>query len=344
MRVGLVLAAGGSVGVAYHGAVLAALEDATGWDPRNAEVVVGTSAGSISGAMLRAGVPACDLRAISENKPLSAEGARLAEVGRPHLPRSRAAHFLGLRPVADPLAVVRAITHPAVPNPLALAAALMPAGLVSTDAISVGLNAVFADGWPDERMWICAVDLRTGRRVVFGKEGEPAAPVGDAVAASCAIPGYFQPVRIGCRRYVDGGVHSMVNLDLLGDAGLDLVVVSSPSSLAAAKMSFGPGSMVRQLLRAQLAHEVSALRKTGVPVIAVQPDGRIATAMGFNPMDARLRGQVSRVTFASISRWLKRGDGEGPMLAEMLAETGERTQPPLAEAGGERSPQAAAGM
>ncbi|HEX4863056.1 MAG TPA: patatin-like phospholipase family protein [Acidimicrobiales bacterium] len=327
MRVGVVLAAGGSVGVAYHGAVLAALEEATGWDPRSAEIIVGTSAGSITGAMLRAGVPACDLRAISENQPLSAEGARLADLGRPHRPRSQPGQFLGLRPVADPIAVLNAFARPGSHHPLALLAALMPAGQVSTDAISVGLNAVFADGWPAERMWICSVDLRSGRRVVFGKEGEPEAAVGDAVAASCAIPGYFRPVRIGVRRYVDGGVHSMVNLDLVAGLGLDLVVVSSPLSQEVGRVTLAPGTVLRQLLRAQLAREVAALRRTGVPVIAVQPDRRVTVAMGLNPMDARLRGPVSRVTFSSVTQWLNEDGTEGRRLAEMLAGEGEGRPP-----------------
>ena len=70
MRIGLVLGAGGSLGVAYHGAVLGTIEEVTGWDPRTAEVIVGTSAGSITGSMLRAGLPACDLMGVSESSPL----------------------------------------------------------------------------------------------------------------------------------------------------------------------------------------------------------------------------------------------------------------------------------
>ena len=323
MRVGIVLAAGGSVGVAYHGAVLSAIEETTGWDPRSAEIVVGTSAGSITAAMLRAGVPAADLRAISEDKPLSPAGARLAEVGRPHRPRTQAAQFFGMRPVADPVAVMRAFTRRSVPNPMALIAALLPAGRVSTSAISSGLNAVFADGWPDDPMWISAVDLRSGKRVVFGKAGFPPADVGDAVAASCAIPGYFEPVRIGGRRYVDGGLRSMANLDLLGGRGLDLVIVSSPMTQEAGRMRLGAGRMVRQLLSAQLEREVSALQRTGVQVISVQPDQRVAVAMGMNPMDARLRGPVSRVTHDSVSAWLQKRGSEGNRLAEMLTDGAE---------------------
>src|SRR5687768_17590360 len=76
-RIGLVLGGGGIVGMAYHAAVLAGIEDATGWDPREAEVVVGTSAGSASGAELRAGVSAHDMAARRGSGEFSAEGERL---------------------------------------------------------------------------------------------------------------------------------------------------------------------------------------------------------------------------------------------------------------------------
>src|ERR1700730_8714263 len=109
MRVGLVLGAGGSVGVAYHGGVLGAIEEVTGWDPRTAEVIVGTSAGSITAAMLRAGVPAGDLMRISEDLPLSIEGAQLAEIGRPHRPRPKPRDVLQFRPMADPLGVLHGV-------------------------------------------------------------------------------------------------------------------------------------------------------------------------------------------------------------------------------------------
>jgi NTE family protein len=76
-RVGLVLGAGGTVGQAYHAGVLAALEHDLGWDPRTAEVIVGTSAGAITGALLRLGIPAHDLAAWAVQAPLSVEGTRL---------------------------------------------------------------------------------------------------------------------------------------------------------------------------------------------------------------------------------------------------------------------------
>ena len=64
-RIGLVLGAGGIVGHAFHAGVLSALAEATRWDPRGSEIIVGTSAGSRVGALLRAGVSASDLAAFA---------------------------------------------------------------------------------------------------------------------------------------------------------------------------------------------------------------------------------------------------------------------------------------
>src|SRR5438477_12660632 len=88
-RVGLVLGTGGVVGQAYHAGVLAALEHDLGWDPRTADVIVGSSAGSVTGTLLRLGVPAHDLAAFAVEAPLSVEGALLLDAldhERPELP------------------------------------------------------------------------------------------------------------------------------------------------------------------------------------------------------------------------------------------------------------------
>src|SRR5207244_1647388 len=71
-------APGGVIGHAFHAGVLDGLCDATGWDPRDAEVIVGTSAGSVVGALLRAGFSPRDLAARSTGDPVSPEGAELA--------------------------------------------------------------------------------------------------------------------------------------------------------------------------------------------------------------------------------------------------------------------------
>jgi NTE family protein len=79
IKVGLVLGAGGVVGQAYHAGVLAALEQDLGWDPRTADVIVGSSAGSVTGTLLRLGVPASDLASYAVESPLSPGGASILD-------------------------------------------------------------------------------------------------------------------------------------------------------------------------------------------------------------------------------------------------------------------------
>jgi NTE family protein len=213
---------------------------------------------------------------------------------------------------------VHALTHPWSHPAAACLAAIMPAGGIPTHRISTGVNAVFAGGWPEEPLWICAVDLRDGKRVVFGRPGSPPAPVGTAVAASSAIPAYFQPVTIDGRRYVDGGVHSMVNLDLAAGLDLDLVIVSAPISDGSSPPSLGADTFLRQTMRFRLHSEVTALRRTGVSVATVEPGRRVILAMGLNPMDARRRGPVSRATTQGVHEWLSQ-TAEGAHVAATLA-------------------------
>jgi NTE family protein len=323
-----VLGAGGSVGIAYHGAVLSVLEEVTGWDPRDAELMVGTSAGSVTAAMLRAGVPAGDLARISEGEPLSEEGEALAAVGRPRRPRPSRSDAFSFRPVADPVAVVRGLACPWSSSPKAVAVASLPAGGIPTDAISSGIDAVYDGRWPSKPLWLCAWDLRAGKRVVFGRPGAPPATVGQAVAASCAIPMYFKPVVIGGRRYVDGGVSSMVNLDLVADRGLDLVIAVAPMSQAPAWGPLSLGVVMRQGLRSRLRSEMAELRRRDIPVVAIQPGRSVITAMGLNPMDAARRGGVSLATRAGMKRWLRDGP-EGRQLVRLLRVASGRSAPDL---------------
>ena len=79
-------------------------------------------------------------------------------------------------------------------------------------------------------MRVVACDYATGRRTVFGRPKSPKADLADAVAASCAIPGFYHPVTIAGRRYVDGGMYSTSNLDILRDAHMDLVICLNPTS------------------------------------------------------------------------------------------------------------------
>ena len=308
------------MGGAFHAGVLAALEEATGWDPRRAAIVVGTSAGSISGAGLRAGLSAADMLARATDRPMSAEGAALLRdvdgpAGVPPLRPARAA-----RPPAQLAATLaRAAARPFRARPWALIAGLLPEGSVSTEMISQGIAPLFGSAWPSAPLWICAVHQADGRRVVFGRDAERAA-LPEAVAASCAIPGFFETVAIGGERYIDGGVHSPTNADVLRPAAadLDLVVVSSPMSLAGRRPGLSVDRPARRWAGALLDAEALVLRRRGLHVIAFQPTADDAALMGFNAMDPARRAAVADHARASTLRRLERSDTR-TRLADLFA-------------------------
>jgi len=307
-----VLGAGGAVGHAFHAGVLAALFDMTGWDARNAEIVVGTSAGSLVGAFVRAGVSGTDLAARVTDTTMSDEGRRLIEravAATQHLPPipSRPPRRRGVPAMSAPGAFARAALRPWTARPAALVAAAFPAGRVSTEIVARGLRPLFAR-WPNRPLWVNAVDLQTSRRVTFGRPDAPVAAVADAVAASCAIPGFFAPVSINGVRYVDGGVHSPTNADLVARLGLDLVVISSPMSVAGGTLRLAPDQPARRFARLTLAREAARVRHHGTAVLTFQPTADDLAVMGFNAMDAARTGEVSRQARRSARDRLSRRD------------------------------------
>jgi NTE family protein len=317
-RIGLVLGAGGVIGHAYHGGVLAALEEAAGWDPRQAQVIVGTSAGSVVGSLLRAGFAASDLAARSTGDPVSPEAVALARrarmgttpVGIPSRPSRRR----GLPRMASPALLARAALRPFWLNrPGVMLAGALPAGAVPTEVVAQTFRPLFGLDWPARDLWLTAVSLRDGRRVVFGRHGAPRAHVADAVAASCAIPGFFEPVAIGGVTYVDGGAHSPTNADLLADwkkdgDDLDLVIVSSPMSVAGNRLRPSLDLPARRMCRLYLGQEVARIRRRGVPVLAFQPTGDDLRAMGMNAMDPARRKPVTEQARESARKKLERDD------------------------------------
>lgn len=264
------LGGGGLVGHAWHVGVVAALADATGWDARRAAVVVGTSAGAVAAAELRAGFHPFDLL-----RP--GGGAAPATTPRPVVgPASR-------RPACLSLAV-RALV-PWRLRPGMVAAGLLPRGRRDPDIIRHAVDCLSDRRWPEEPLWVCAVRLDDGRRVVFGRDPEGAVDVGTAVAASCAMAGFFTPVRVGEHDHVDGGAHSATNADLLDHAGLDLVVVSAPLSLGAApgrqhRRLPSPARAHRLAHAARLRRELEALRRGGTPVLVLEPEPDDLAVMG----------------------------------------------------------------
>jgi NTE family protein len=326
-NVALVLGAGGVVGHAFHVGVLNALAGEFGWDARLARLVIGTSAGSVVGASLRAGLDPADMRRRLAGERLSPEGATL--VGRAAAAMAEIGDATGnvngqgdvdsaeenalgviarrLR-IASPARVRRALRQPWKVTPGSLVSAMLPPGRRPTAHLRVPYDAMIGPHWPDQTLWIVAVNLDVGSRVVFGRPGEPVTTVGRAVEASCAIPGFFAPVALDGARYVDGGVHSTTNADLLAD--LDpppkLVIVSAPMSAVGGALPRQQTFSLRQLVRRQVAGEVAALRAKGIEVVTLQPTATDLGVMIGDSMDSAkatvVRARVEESTVAHVRR------------------------------------------
>jgi predicted acylesterase/phospholipase RssA len=78
------------------------------------------------------------------------------------------------------------------------------------------------------KLRVVAYDLDSGARAVFGRPGMEQTPISLACAASCAVPLFFTPVRIGTRHYIDGGLCSMTHFDVAQEEGAELTIVVNP--------------------------------------------------------------------------------------------------------------------
>jgi NTE family protein len=145
--------------------------------------------------------------------------------------------------------------------------------------------------------------------VAFGRDGAPSATLPDAVAASCAIPGFYRAVRIGGRRYVDGGVRSASNLDILRDESLDLVIALNPmsslESVAPRALADRLAARVRATIGRRLGSEARRLRTAGTEVVLIQPTAADLTVMGPNPMNGQRRQAVINAARRSMAQQLR---------------------------------------
>jgi NTE family protein len=314
MKVGLVLGAGGVMGGAWLTGGLHALATETGWDPASADYVVGTSAGSMMGALLAAGVPPWFMVAHSAGE--SFDGISDA-TGRPaaHADRAAGAVFK-LHRGAPPVGpgswrlIASSLSAPRHHRPAALGAGWLPRGVISTEPLKDTIRRVVPSGWAEHpNLWIVACDYAEGRRVVFGRSDAPACDLPDAVAASCAIPGFYRPVDIAGRRYVDGGLWSTSNLDVLRRADLDLVICLNPTSSLHPVHAWNPVARIPEAIRRQsgrrLGSEAKRLGAAGVKVVLIQPTEEDLEAMGPNLMSRRNRNPVIETAVRTVGEQLR---------------------------------------
>jgi NTE family protein len=248
----LVLGGGGVTGVAWEIGVLMGLADA-GIDLSSADVLVGTSAGAVVASQVT-GQRSIEELFASQLAPPSAEiAARMGLVttvrfiaaaawpGSPQRARAR----LGR-------AAVRARTLP------------------EAERYEVIKSRMNSDAWPERpRLLITSVNAETGEFVVFDKDS--GVPLTRAVAASCAVPLVWPPVTINGKRYIDGGVRSVANVDLAKSCRRVVVIAPIIQSLRRADR---PTSQLEKLER-----------ETGVRGELVSPDAASRAAIGSNVLD-----------------------------------------------------------
>jgi NTE family protein len=338
MKVGLVLGAGGVQGGAWLTGGLDALAQETGWDPASADYIVGTSAGAMMAALLAGGVPPWFMVAHSAGETFT---GIVDASGRPAAEADRAggADFRLHRSLPRPgpgswSLALRTLARPHRHTPAALLSGWLPRGIFSPEPLREQVHRVVPHGWaPHPNLWVVACDYATGRRVAFGRADAPPAELADAVAASCAIPGFYRPIEIAGRSYVDGGMYSTSNLDVLRNESLDLVICLNPTSSLHPIRVVDPREWSTLLLRRasgqRLGHEARRLRSRGTEAVLVQPVGEDLETMSRNLMSTRNRNRVIEVARATVARQL-RDPAQADLLASLPPAAPEKIRRPAA--------------
>ncbi len=310
-RIGVVLGAGGVLGAAWTAGALVALQRRLTRPLGEVDHIIGTSAGSIMAAALRCGVGVDE---IVEHQ----RGGRLLTLPQlseldgdtgplPALPRLR---------IGSPRLLARTAIAPHRVRPWVAASALVLQGrgqLRKLGALVEAMQVFDGHGvhWPSRgETWIIAVDYHSGRRIAFGRAGDPAVPLADAVVASCSIPGWYEPKDIDGRQYVDGGVCSSTSLDLLARAGLDEVYVLAPMASYELDNPWHPAlrleRVFRRVMTLSLTREVRRVAATGTRVTVLTPGPEDLAAMGANLMNPARRGPVLETSLRTSAAVLSR--------------------------------------
>lgn len=254
-RRALVLGGGGLAGIAWEWGVLAGLADA-GIALGDADLVVGTSAGSVVGAQVANGA---DPRERFEAQLVPPNGEIAATLGRKLMLRWG-------------LAMVGSRSPQRIRQRIGKLARTAPVAASEADRIAVIESRLPVRDWPTDRtLLVTAVDTETGAFKAFGRAD--GVPLVTAVASSCAVPGVWPPVTIHGRRYMDGGMRSSANADLAD--GYDRVVVIAPVTAG-----FGPMPGPKQ--------QVAELRREAEAVL-ITPDADALKAFGNNLLDPATR-------------------------------------------------------
>lgn len=290
-RRALVIGCGGVAGGAWTIAMLDSLARATGWDPRTADILMGTSSGSVIVSLLGGGISVDRLldnqrtgisRTTAWDHDRSSGNALPPLPGFP-LPGAPGLLWQGLRRNASAMTAL---------------SGLLPKGRLDTGPLQALMDTVAVqDDWVSHpATWVVAVDDRTAKRVAFGSPGAPRARLQDAVCASCAIPGWAPPVSIGHARYLDGGIASPTSADLLLKSDVDEIIMITPMASRRldkpATMAHRMERLLRKVMTARVQSEIALLERCGKRVLWLDPSPEDLQAFGYNMMDPKRRRTV----------------------------------------------------
>ncbi|MDH6627448.1 NTE family protein [Streptomyces sp. LBL] len=247
----LVLGGGGLTAYAWQVGALAGLAEA-GVDISGADVLVGTSAGSLLAVELAAGAVPADLYAeqVARKRAMMKVNFTLAMTVK-YLWAA-----LGSR---DPDTVVMRLGK----------LALNVRGVSEAEVLDAIRPQLPVREWPERPVRLIAVDVLTGEPTGFGADS--GVELARATAASCALPPLFPPITIGTGRWMDGGVRSTANADLAHDCRRVVVLAPIPK---------GPGA------GPSASDQVAALAAGGTRAALLTPDRPARRAFGRNPLDA----------------------------------------------------------
>lgn len=262
----LVLGGGGVTGIAWELGVLAGLAE-LGVDLTDADLVVGTSAGSVVAVGVRSGTPLADLYQAQLAPPT---GEIAAKMGRGVLVR----YLLAMAASRDPVRAGKRF------GALALRAKTVP----EAERRKVFETRLAGREWPARPLKVTAVQAASGEFRVF--DSASGVELIDAVGASCAVPGVWPPVSIDGHRYIDGGMRSPANADLA--SGYRRVIIVAP-------LTRGFGAM------ASVPSQVRDLVAGGSRVALIEPGTAALEAIGKNLLDPARRAAAARAGYAQAA-------------------------------------------
>lgn len=328
-RYALALAGGGIIGGMYELGAMTALEERLVGVGGRFDVYVGCSAGSVVASLLASGIAASEIYEIIEEDRDDPLNFRRGVTFTGQAFRTACGRF-GRFLWAVSKHVVRG--GRSLPDALARAERELPAGFFTLASVerfvrfglaSRGQRNTFAD--LKHPLLIPAIDLNTAERVVFGAGSLAGVPISDAVAASSAIPGFFDPYTIDGRDYVDGGVGFCGHADLAAEAGADVVFVVNP--LVPNRVTAGDSVRARgvytimeqagriysqNLLQLGLAALAVKFPRTEFYLLQPPPDSSLL----FGPsMGAEAAQAALRFGYTSTRAWLA---GQGARLVRSL--------------------------